>query len=95
MSVTKDTMILYSTEHYYKTGFGNLVAYLFVRINLWLCFAYFIFCPSAEHAAHSNRFNKVPLTKVRVLYFIIATCPGMSVSFRNAPSTEILASEYM
>jgi len=37
----------------------------------------------------------VPLTKVRVLHFTIATSAGMSVSFRNAPTTELLPCEYM
>ena len=95
MSVTKDTMIKYSTEQHYNKSCGNWLSHLFARINLWLCFAYFILCPFAEHAAHSNCFNKVPLTKVRVLRFIIATSLGMSVSLRNVPTTEILACECM
>ena len=91
-SVTKDTTIQYSAEQYYNSC-GNWVSHLFVRINLWLRFAYFILCPFAEHAPHSNCFNKVPLTQVRALHFIIATSPGMSVSFRNVPVTELLACE--
>ena len=37
----------------------------------------------------------MPLTNVRVLQFIIATSPGMSVSFGNVPTTELLACECM